>query len=111
MARPGHLPGVRVSEAQTVEVQARNWRVPPAALALVAPEVGMERVARTGRVRGPLLVALACALLSAGAGVLRVDAKDATLRAMDKAGELQRASEREVARALQLSCLVHRPQR
>jgi hypothetical protein len=87
---------VRVSEAQTVEVQARNWRVPPAALALVAPEVGMERVARTGRVRGPLLVALACALLSAGAGVLRVDAKDATLRAMDKAGELQSSSDRQV---------------
>src|SRR5256885_1591276 len=27
----------------------------------------MERVARTGRLRGPLLIALACALLSAGA--------------------------------------------
>jgi hypothetical protein len=56
----------------------------------------MERVARIGRVRGPLLIALACALLSAGAGILRVDAKDVTLRAMDKAGELQTASDRQV---------------
>ncbi len=85
-----------MSEAQTAEVQAQKWRVPPAAVALVAPEVGMERVARTGRVRGPLLLALACALLSAGAGVLRVDAKDATLRAMEKAGELQTSSDRQV---------------
>ena len=85
-----------MSEAQTAELQAQNSRVPPAAVALVAPDVGMERVARTGRVRGPLLVALACALLSAGAGVLRVDAKDATLRAMEKAGELQTSSDRQV---------------
>jgi hypothetical protein len=85
-----------VSEAQTVEVQAQRFPVPPAAVALVAPEVGMERVARTGRVRGPLLVALFCALLSASAGVLRVDAKDATLRAMEKAGELQTSSDRQV---------------
>jgi Yip1 domain len=85
-----------VSEAQTAELQARHVRVPPAAVALVAPDVGMERVARTGRVRGPLLVAIACALLSAGAGVLRVDAKDATLRSMEKAGELQTSSDRQV---------------
>ena len=85
-----------MSEAQTAEVQARRFRVPPAAVALVAPEVGMERVARAGRVRGPLLVALSCALLSAGAGVLRVDAKDSTLRAMEKAGELQSSSDRQV---------------
>src|SRR3989442_8353694 len=56
----------------------------------------MERVARAGRVRGPLLVAVSCALLSAGAGVLRVDAKDATLRSMEKAGELQSSSDRQV---------------
>jgi Yip1 domain len=87
---------VLVSEAQTAEVQTQRWSVPAAALALVAPEAGIERVARKGRVRGPLLVALACALLSAGAGVLRVDAKDATLQAMDKAGELQTSSDRQV---------------
>ena len=84
-----------MSEAQAAEVQAR-FRVPAAAVALVAPDAGMERVARTGGVRGPLLVALACALLSAGAGVLRVDAKDATLRQMEKAGELQSSSDRQV---------------
>jgi len=87
---------VLVSEAQTADVQTQRFSVPAAALALVAPDVGMERVARKGRVRGPLLVALACALLSAGAGVLRVDAKDATLQAMDKAGELQTSSDRQV---------------
>ncbi|HWE23397.1 MAG TPA: YIP1 family protein [Myxococcales bacterium] len=85
-----------MSEAQAVEVYGRMFRPPAAAVALVAPEAGMERVARTGRVRGPLLIALACALLSASAGILRVDAKDATLRAMDKAGELQTSSDRQV---------------
>src|SRR5437867_4298831 len=38
----------------------------------------MERVARVGRVRGPLLIALACALLSAGAATLRVHAHAVT---------------------------------
>src|SRR5262249_42709316 len=78
------------------DVQIQHPRVPDAALALVAPDVGIPRVARQGRVRGPLLVAIFCALLSAGAGVLRVDAKDATLREMDKAGELQTSSDRQV---------------
>jgi hypothetical protein len=87
---------VRVSEAQAVELHERKWRVPALAVALVAPELGMERVARVGRVRGPLLIALACALLSAGAGILRVDAKDVTLRAMDKEGQLQTSSDRQV---------------
>src|SRR5207249_6096562 len=79
-----------------VEVHGRRRSPPAAAGALIAPEIGMERVARTGRLRGPLLIALACALLSAGAGVLRIDAKDATLRKMDKAGELQTSSDRQV---------------
>ena len=85
-----------MSEAQMADVQIQHPRVPDAALALVAPDVGIPRVARQGRVRGPLLVAIFCALLSAGAGVLRVDAKDATLREMDKAGELQTSSDRQV---------------
>jgi hypothetical protein len=85
-----------VSEAQMADVQTQRFAVPAAALALVAPDVGMPRVARQGRVRGPLLVAIFCALLSAGAGVVRVDAKDTTLRAMDKAGELQTSSDRQV---------------
>ena len=85
-----------MSEAQAVEVHGRKRSPPAAAVALIAPEIGMERVARTGGVRGPLLIALACALLSAGAGVLRIDAKDATLRAMDKEGQLQTSSDRQV---------------
>jgi hypothetical protein len=85
-----------LSEAQAAEVNERTWHAPAAATALFMPEFGMERVARVGRVRGPLLIALACALLSAGGGILRVDAKDATLRAMDKAGELQTSSDRQV---------------
>ena len=85
-----------MSDAQAVQVHERSWRAPAAAVALVFPEVGMERVARVGRVRGPLLIAISCALLSAAAGMLRVDAKDATLRAMDKAGELQTSSDRQV---------------
>ena len=85
-----------MSETELAEARTPALRVPPAALALVAPDVGMERVARGGRVRGPLLVAIACALLSAGAGILRVDAKDATLQAMDKEGQLQTSSDRQV---------------
>ena len=85
-----------MSETQAVEMRGRTFRPPTAAVALVAPETGMERVARGGGVRGPLLVAMVCALLSAGAGILRVDAKDATLRALDKAGELQTSSDRQV---------------
>jgi Yip1 domain len=85
-----------VSEAEMAEARPPFLRVPPAALALVAPQAGMQRVARVGRVRGPLLVAIACALLSAGAGILRIDAKDVTLRAMDKEGQLQTSSDRQV---------------
>src|SRR2546421_2282954 len=97
MARPAaDGRGVCVSDAQAVEVHGAKWRPPAAAVALVAPDVGMERVARSGRVRGPLLIAIACALLSAGAGILRVDAKDATLRALDKDGQLQSTSDRQV---------------
>jgi hypothetical protein len=95
MARPGQFEESFVSEAQA-EVQPQRLRMPAAAVALFAPDTAMERVARTGGVRGPLLVALACALFSAGAGILRVDAKDATLRALDKEGQLQSQSDRQV---------------
>ncbi len=85
-----------MSEAGVSQTEPGRWRVPAPVVALAVPEHGMERVARTGRVRGPLLAAVACALLAAWAAIARVDARAFTLRAMEKAGELQAASDRQV---------------
>jgi Yip1 domain len=70
--------------------------LPAPLLALVAPDVGMERVARSGRVRGPLLAAMVCALLAAAAGVFRVDARDSTLRILETTGQLANSSDRQI---------------
>jgi Yip1-like protein len=87
---------VFVSETELSHTQPGRWRVPAPLVALAAPEHGMERVARTGRVGGPLLAAIACALLSAWAGIARVDARAVTLQAMEKEGQLQTASDKQV---------------
>ena len=46
-----------------VQALPGKWAVPPAVLALVAPDVGMERVARRERVLVPFLFALFCSLV------------------------------------------------
>ena len=79
------------------EVEAPQPRtVPPALLALVAPDTGMERQARVGGARLAFLIAFACALLAAFAQVSRLDARSATLEKMEKAGQLQTMSEKQL---------------
>lgn len=70
--------------------------VPPAFLALAAPDAGMERQARIGGIRLPLLVATACALFAGGALALRVNASSATLKKLEQGGQLATMSERQI---------------
>lgn len=78
------------------EAQPMRAGVPPALVALVAPDLGMERQARVGGVKLPLLIALACALFAGGALALRVDAGSATLKKLEQAGTLSTLSERQI---------------
>ena len=70
--------------------------VPPALVALVAPDVGMERQARVGKTGLAVAIAMACALFLAFAQSSRVDARSATLRKLDKAGQLTTMSDRQI---------------
>jgi hypothetical protein len=69
---------------------------PAALVALVAPDVGMERVARTGRVRWLLLVAIVCSLAAGLTAAWKVDARDATLAAIEKQGQIQTTSDQQI---------------
>src|SRR5438309_1463667 len=84
--------------------------MPPAVLALIAPEAGMERQARIGTARLAFLIAFACAVLSAFAQAGRLDARSATLAALDKQGKLTEMSEKqlddEVRNAVRLGQVV-----
>jgi hypothetical protein len=71
--------------------------VPAAVVALVAPDQGMERVARTGRVRWLLLAAIGCSLAAGLAAAWKVDARDATLAALERQGQLQSTSDQQIA--------------
>ena len=71
-------------------------RVPTAVLALFVPDVGMERAARTGRVRWALLFALVCSLALATAQALRIDARASTLKQLDTQRRLQAMSDRQI---------------
>jgi hypothetical protein len=82
------------AEAELPQTEPRA--VPPALVALVAPEVGMERQARVGTAKFAFLVAFACALLSAFAQTSRIDARGATLAKLDKDGKLTEMSEKQV---------------
>jgi hypothetical protein len=64
--------------------------------ALFAPDLGMEPVARKGRLRWTLGIALVCSLLAGVSATLRVDARDSTLFALEKRGELKAMSDRQV---------------
>jgi hypothetical protein len=72
-------------------------RIPAMLVALIAPDLGMERVARSARVAAPLLVAFACSLAFAAAEVARVDAVQATLRELDAQGKLKDLSDQAIA--------------
>jgi hypothetical protein len=71
--------------------------VPPALLALLAPDTGMERQAKVGGVKLAFLIAFGCALLAGGMQAWRVDARAATLQRLEKQGQLQNMSDRQVA--------------
>jgi len=79
-----------------VQALPGKWAVPSPVVALVAPDVGMERVARRERVLGPFLFALICSLLAAGAGSYRIDARDATLANLERSGQLKTMSDRQI---------------
>ena len=85
-----------MSGSSEVEATAGRPAIPPALVALVAPDVGMERQARIGGVKLPLLLAMACALFAGGALALRVNASGATLKKLEQAGTLTTMSERQI---------------
>ncbi|HEX4383529.1 MAG TPA: hypothetical protein VH083_11280 [Myxococcales bacterium] len=82
------------TEAELPQTEPRT--VPPALLALVAPETGMERQARIGTAKLAFLVAFLCAFLSAFAQSSRIDARATTLARLDKDGKLTEMSDKQV---------------
>ena len=78
------------------EIQQPPGRVPPAFVALIAPDAGMERQARVGTARAAFLAAMACAALSAFAQAARVDARAATLQKLEAANQLENMSDRQL---------------
>ncbi|MFN2547079.1 MAG: hypothetical protein ABR567_06595 [Myxococcales bacterium] len=78
------------------EVERPRQRVPPAVVALFAPDTGMDLQARIGRARFAFLAAMVCALLAAFAQAYRVDTRTATLKNLEKAGQLDNMSDRQV---------------
>ena len=73
-----------------------KWAMPSPLVALVAPDVGMERVARRERVLLPFLFAVLCSLLAAAATSYRIDARDATLATLEQTGQLKTMSDRQI---------------
>ena len=70
--------------------------VPPAIVALIAPDSGMDRQAKVGKAGFAFLIALACALFAAFAQSARVDARSSTLQKLEQAGQLTSMSERAI---------------
>jgi hypothetical protein len=71
-------------------------RAPPALLALVTPDSGMERQARVGKAGLAVAIAFACSLFAAFGQSMRVDARSATLQKLDAAGQLASMSDRAI---------------
>jgi hypothetical protein len=84
------------SEVQGQPEQAARPALPPALVALIAPDLGMERQARVGGVKLSLLIAMACAIFAGGALAMRVNASGVTLQKLEKAGTLATMSERQI---------------
>ena len=76
------------------EVAPEAHKVPPAVVALVAPDTGMDRQARVGTARFAFLVAFACSLLVAFAQAYRVDSREMTVKNLEKAGTLETMSDK-----------------
>lgn len=64
---------------------------------LFAPDRAMQRQARIGRAGWFFLVAWLCSILLGAALAMRVDARSSTLRKMEMSGQLQSASDRQIA--------------
>ncbi len=71
-------------------------RVPAPLVALLAPDVGMPRVARESKARWALLFAMVCALSLSGMQAMRVDAHAETLQELEMTGQLKDMSDRQV---------------
>lgn len=78
------------------QVEGAFFRLPAQALALLAPDLGMERVARVGRARWPLILALVCALAAGVAEAVRVDARTSTLATLEQSDQLKTMSDRQI---------------
>jgi hypothetical protein len=74
----------------------RATKVPPQLIALIAPDVGMPRVALEGRARWPIAFALLCSLAFAGAQSMRVNAREETLKDAEMSGQLKDMSDRQL---------------
>jgi hypothetical protein len=70
--------------------------VPPAIVALIAPDTGMERQAKVGKAGIAFLIAFVCAIFAAFAHSSRVDARSATLQKLEKDNQLASMSDRAV---------------
>ena len=79
-----------------LETAGSDERASPLVL-LFAPDRGMERQARVGRVVWFFLVAWLCSILLGAALAYRVDAKSSTLKKLEQSGQLQSMSDRQVA--------------
>lgn len=79
-----------------LEAPPARAQVPPALVALIAPDAGMPRQAKAGGVRLALLLAMGCAIFAAGGSALRVDAREATLQQAEMTGQLQSMSDRQI---------------
>jgi len=71
-------------------------RLPAQLVAIVAPDVGMPRVAREGKARWALLFAMLCSLAFAGAQATRVSAREETLQQLEMSGQLKDMSDRQI---------------
>lgn len=70
----------------------------PSPLALLfSPDRAMDRQAKVGRVGLLLAFAMACSILLGAARAIRVDASSNVLRKMEMSGQLQGASDRQLA--------------
>ncbi len=76
--------------------QPAGRRAPPALVALLAPDSGMELQARVGTARLAFLIAFACAVLAGFAQAYRVDTRSATLKKLEQGGQLQTMSDRQL---------------
>jgi hypothetical protein len=84
-------------------MEAATTTIPSPLLALFAPDIGIPRVARAGRLRPMLVFAICCALLAGVATALHVDAHDSTLRELGAQGKLKTMSDKEVEDAQRAS--------